>query len=52
MIGGARERAGAMLGEASWIDMAVRAFGFIASDMSRGDRLGHSWRAARLLFPD
>jgi uncharacterized protein len=42
---------GAMLGEANWIDMAARAFGFIASDMARGDRLGHSWRAGRLLFP-
>jgi uncharacterized protein YyaL (SSP411 family) len=42
---------GAMLGEASWIAMAARAFGFIASGMTRGDRLGHSWRAGRLLFP-
>jgi hypothetical protein len=31
--------------------MAARAFRFIARDMARGDRLGHSWRAGRLLFP-
>ncbi|MEJ0074063.1 MAG: thioredoxin domain-containing protein [Alphaproteobacteria bacterium] len=43
--------AGALLGERAWITMAARAFGFIAADMTRGDRLGHSWRAGRLLFP-
>jgi uncharacterized protein YyaL (SSP411 family) len=42
---------GALLGEPGWIAMATRAFGFIATDMTRGDRLGHSWRAGRLLFP-
>ena len=42
---------GALLGEPGWIDMATRAFGFIAADMTRGDRLGHSWRDGRLLFP-
>jgi uncharacterized protein YyaL (SSP411 family) len=42
---------GAMLGEPRWIAMAARAFGFVASAMARGDRLGHSWRAGRLLFP-
>ena len=42
---------GALLGEPGWIAMAARAFGFIAADMTRGDRLGHSWRAGRLLFP-
>jgi uncharacterized protein YyaL (SSP411 family) len=31
--------------------MAVRAFMFIDSRMTRGDRLGHSWRAGKLLFP-
>ena len=31
--------------------MASRAFGFISSQMTRGDRLGHSWREGRLLFP-
>ena len=28
-----------------------RAFDFIARAMTRGDRLGHSWRDGRLLFP-
>ena len=31
--------------------VAARAFKFIAAEMSRGDRLGHSWRDGRLLFP-
>ena len=43
--------AGAMLSEPSWIALARRAFDFIARDMTKGDRLGHSWRAGRLLFP-
>src|SRR5438132_381471 len=43
--------AGVLLGEAAWLDMAARAFKFIATDMSRGERLGHSWRAGKLLFP-
>jgi uncharacterized protein len=43
--------AGALLGETAWIGMAARAYRFIAASMTRGDRLGHSWRAGRLLFP-
>jgi uncharacterized protein YyaL (SSP411 family) len=43
--------AGTMLREAGWIEMAARAFDFIARNMTRGDRLGHSWRGGRLLFP-
>ena len=43
--------AGAMLGESEWIKLAARAFDFIAKDMTRTDRLGHSWRAGKLLFP-
>jgi uncharacterized protein len=35
----------------SWLQLAARAFAFIAANMSRGDRLGHSWREGRLLFP-
>jgi uncharacterized protein len=31
--------------------MAERSFRFIAAHMTRGDRLGHSWREGRLLFP-
>src|SRR5436190_5294875 len=43
--------AGTLLGEPSWIEMTARAFRFIAAEMARGDRLGHSWREGRLLFP-
>ena len=43
--------AGALLGENSWIEQGARAFRFIAESMTRGDRLGHSWREGRLLFP-
>jgi uncharacterized protein YyaL (SSP411 family) len=43
--------AGIILDEPSWLDMAKRAFDFIATSMTRGDRLGHSWRAGQLLFP-
>ena len=42
---------GALLGEKSWIELAAGAFGMVAKLMTRGDRLGHSWRAGRLLFP-
>src|SRR5262249_30629838 len=43
--------AGLLLEEPSSIDMARRAFDFIAREMTRGDRLGHSWRDGKLLFP-
>jgi uncharacterized protein YyaL (SSP411 family) len=43
--------AGRAFREPEWIAMAARAFGFVAGAMARGDRLGHSWRAGRLLFP-
>jgi uncharacterized protein YyaL (SSP411 family) len=43
--------AGAVLDERGWVDMAARAFDFIAREMTRGDRLGHSWREGQLLFP-
>ena len=43
--------AGALLAEPEWIAMGSRAFRFITAEMARGDRLGHSWRAGRLLFP-
>jgi uncharacterized protein YyaL (SSP411 family) len=43
--------AGALLSEPTWIEQAARAFRFIAQSMTRGDRLGHSWRDGRLLFP-
>ena len=37
--------------ELSWVDMAARAFDFIAGAMARGDRLGHSYREAKLKYP-
>jgi uncharacterized protein YyaL (SSP411 family) len=37
--------------EPTWIEMAARAFLFIAGKMAHGDRLGHSWREGRLLVP-
>jgi hypothetical protein len=40
-----------LLGEPLWIDLAARAFDFIARAMTKNDRLGHSWRQGRLLFP-
>ena len=40
-----------MFGEPSWCEIAKCAFDFIARSMSRGDRLGHSWRAGQLKFP-
>jgi uncharacterized protein YyaL (SSP411 family) len=43
--------AGIAFAEPEWIDMAQRAFRFIAENMTRDDRLGHSWREERLLFP-
>ena len=43
--------AGVLFDEPAGLQMAARAFAFIAAQMARGDRLGHSWRAGRLLFP-
>jgi uncharacterized protein YyaL (SSP411 family) len=47
--------AGIILDEPGWIAMAKRAFDFIAGTMTKGDRqnnrLGHSWRTGKLLFP-
>jgi uncharacterized protein len=43
--------AGLMFGEQSWCEAAARAFDFVARAMTRGDRLGHSWRAGQLKFP-
>jgi uncharacterized protein YyaL (SSP411 family) len=42
---------GALLNEDEWTAMAARAFRFVAESMTRGDRLGHSWRAGKLVFP-
>ncbi len=43
--------AGVMLEEPAWISQAAHAFAFIAGQMTRGDRLGHSWRSGRLQYP-
>jgi uncharacterized protein YyaL (SSP411 family) len=43
--------AGRMFDEPQWLEMAARAFNFIARKMARGDRLGHSWREGQLKFP-
>lgn len=43
--------AGSLLDEPTWVALSRRAFDFITREMTRGDRLGHSWRDGRLLFP-
>jgi uncharacterized protein YyaL (SSP411 family) len=43
--------AGVIFDEPSWIAMAKRAFDFIAQTMTKGDRIGHSYRAATIVFP-
>jgi uncharacterized protein len=43
--------AGTALDEPSWVALAARAFIFIASQMTHAERLGHSWREDRLVFP-
>ncbi|MGE0037261.1 MAG: thioredoxin domain-containing protein [Xanthobacteraceae bacterium] len=43
--------AGMAFGEPTWLQHAAKAFTFIAAHMGHGDRLGHSWRNGRLLFP-
>lgn len=37
--------------KAEWLAPARTAFNFVANTMTRGDRLGHSWRAGKLLLP-
>jgi uncharacterized protein YyaL (SSP411 family) len=48
---GALVNAGILLDEPNWLAMAERAFDFIARSMTKGLRLGHSWRDDKLLFP-
>jgi uncharacterized protein YyaL (SSP411 family) len=43
--------AGIVFDEPEWLAMARRAFDFIAQAMTRGDRLGHSFRDGRLTWP-
>jgi uncharacterized protein len=40
-----------IFGEPSWLELGSRAFDFVARAMTRGDRLGHSWREGKLKFP-
>ena len=51
MMIAALANAGLIFGEASWLNIAARAFDFVARAMTTGDRLGHSWRADQLKFP-
>lgn len=37
--------------EPGWLVMARQAFDFVAVEMTRDGRLGHSWRAGQLLLP-
>ena len=43
--------AGGLLDKKKWIELAARAFRFVAESMTKDDRLGHSWREGRLVFP-
>ena len=43
--------AGLVFEEPHWLEMAARAFLFVDAKMTHGDRLGHSWRADKLLVP-
>ena len=40
-----------MLDDPSWLELASRAFDFVARAMTHSNRLGHSWRAGQLKFP-
>src|SRR6516225_5838843 len=43
--------AGLLLEEPSWLKIAARAFLCLDGKMAHGDRLGHSWRDGKLIFP-
>jgi uncharacterized protein YyaL (SSP411 family) len=43
--------AGAALNKPHWLAAAARAFACVVQHMTRGDRLGHSWRDGKLLYP-
>jgi len=43
--------AGLVFEEPHWLEMAARALLFVDAKMAHGDRLGHSWRAGKLLVP-
>ncbi|MBN8968626.1 MAG: thioredoxin domain-containing protein [Rhizobiales bacterium] len=37
--------------EPDWLTLACTTFGFVATKMTRNGRLGHSWRAGKLMLP-
>jgi uncharacterized protein len=43
--------ASVMLDQPSWLGKARQAFAFVERHMTQGDRLGHSWRDGKLLYP-
>jgi len=43
--------AGIILEQPGWLHAAQQAFDFISNNMTQDDRLGHSWRAGKLLVP-
>jgi uncharacterized protein YyaL (SSP411 family) len=43
--------AGVLIGEPGWVTRAQRAFDAVTRLMERDGRLGHSWRAGRLVVP-
>ncbi len=43
--------AGTLVDEPEWTRLAAQAYDFIAKTMTQGDRIGHAWRAGRLVYP-
>ena len=39
------------LNQPAWLAKAQTAFAFVEHHMTKGDRLGHSWREGKLLYP-
>jgi uncharacterized protein YyaL (SSP411 family) len=44
-------RASLTFSKPAWLALAERAFRFVDENMSKGRRLGHSWRDGRLVYP-
>jgi uncharacterized protein YyaL (SSP411 family) len=44
-------RAATHFNEPDWLRPAKAAFEFVSTNMAKGDRLGHSWRDGRLVYP-
>jgi uncharacterized protein len=51
MMIAALTNAGLIFRETAWLDIAAKAFDFVARSMTKADRLGHSWREEQLKFP-